>query len=54
MTKGLLRQVLFMGEALQNKTQERVHTSLHRALKNGGVVCATLRVTEDGSIEKET
>jgi len=53
MTKNALRQVLLIGEHAANRIQERIHTSLQQTLKRGNVEFATLRVTEDGRVEKE-
>ena len=52
MTMEALRQILFIGEQPENKTQEGMQTSLQKALKKGNVEFATLRVADDGKIEK--
>ena len=53
MTNKHLRQVLLMGEQPANHVQECIQTSLQQTLKKGNVEFTTLRVTEDGTIEKE-
>jgi predicted Holliday junction resolvase-like endonuclease len=53
MTRNNLRQVLLMGEMPGNSAQERIQLSLQNTLKKGHVEFATLRITEDGRVEKE-
>jgi predicted Holliday junction resolvase-like endonuclease len=53
MTKNALRQVLLMGQHAANSSQERIQTSLQQTLKKGNVEFVTLRVTDNGTVEKE-
>ena len=54
MTKDALRQVLLMAEEPVTRVQERIQDSIQDTLKKGNIEFTTLRVTEHGTVEKES
>ena len=53
MAKKALRKIWFVGEQPAGKADERLQTSLQDAVRKGNLEFITLRVTNDGKVEKE-
>ena len=49
-----MRQVLLIGEEPASHAQEKVHASIEEAIRKGNSEFLTLRVTDEGKVERES